>query len=123
MMQCYTFQLLADLYDEIPFSEALKGEGNVTNPHFEKGQDIYDSLIVRLNFALSLDFEAETAEEIGAEDLLFEGNIERWKQFANTLKLKLYLRQVYKNPEISKAGIENLYKDPLERMSIFLITQ
>ncbi|MBN2215111.1 MAG: SusD/RagB family nutrient-binding outer membrane lipoprotein [Bacteroidales bacterium] len=112
VMQCYTFQLLADLYDDIPFSEALKGEDNVTNPHFEKGEDIYDSLIVRLDFALSRDFEAETAEEIGSEDLLFEGNIERWKQFANTLKLKIYLRQVYKNPEISKTGIENLYQNP-----------
>jgi len=112
VMQCYTFQLLADLYDEIPFSEALKGEDNFTNPHFEKGQDIYDSLIARLDFALSRDFEAETSEDIGSEDLLFEGNIERWKQFANTLKLKIYLRQVYQNPEIAKNGIENLYKNP-----------
>ena len=112
VMQCYTFQLLADLYDEIPFSEALNGESNVTNPHFEKGQDIYDSLIVRLDLALSRDFEAETTEEIGAEDLLFAGNLERWKQFANTLKLKIYLRQVYRNPEISRTGIENLYNDP-----------
>jgi hypothetical protein len=112
VMQCYTFQLLADLYDEVPFSEALKGEENISNPHFEKGDDIYDSLIVRLDFALSRDFEAETVDEIGQEDLLFAGNIERWKQFANTLKLKIYLRQVYKNPDISKTGIENLYKNP-----------
>jgi hypothetical protein len=110
--QCYTFQLLADLYDEIPFSEALKGEDDVANPHFEKGDEIYDSLIARLDVALSLDFEAETSEEIGTEDLLFEGNIERWKQFANTLKLKIYLRQVYKNPEVAQNGIEGLYQDP-----------
>ena len=112
VMQCYTFQLLADLYDEIPYSEALKGDEDITSPHFEKGDDIYDSLIVRIDYALSRDFEAETVEEPGEEDLLFSGDIEKWKQFANTLKLKIFLRQVYKNPEKSKAGIENLYNDP-----------
>lgn len=111
VMQCYTFQLLADLYDEIPFSQALQGDDEITSPVFEKGQDIYDSLIVRLNYALSLDFEAETVEQVGAEDLLFAGNLERWKQFAQALKLKIYLRQAYKNPVVSRAGIESMYSN------------
>ncbi len=112
VMQCYTFQLLADLYDEIPFSEALKGDENTIAPHFEKGRDIYDSLVVRLDFALSRDFESETVEEVGTEDLLFSGNIDRWKQFANTLKLKIYLREVYARPEAAEAGITGLFSDP-----------
>lgn len=111
VMQCYTFQLLADLYDEIPFSEALEGEDETSTPHFEKGQDIYDSLIVRLDDALSKDFNAETAEEAGIEDIIYEGNIERWKQFANTLKLKIYLRQAYARPQIAENGIKALYND------------
>ncbi len=111
VMQCYTFQILADLYDEIPFSQALKGDEGITSPVYEKGQDIYDSLIVRLDEALSHDFEAETVEEVGDEDLLFQGNIERWKQFANTLKLKIYLREVYKDPSTCETGIKALYSN------------
>src|SRR4030042_5133717 len=57
VMQCYTWQLLADLYDQIPFSEALKGDEGIVAPHYENGQDIYDSLIVRLDSALAMDLE------------------------------------------------------------------
>ncbi|MFO7657959.1 MAG: SusD/RagB family nutrient-binding outer membrane lipoprotein [Bacteroidales bacterium] len=112
VMQCYTFQLLADLYNDIPFSQALKGDEELVNPVFENGQDIYDSLIIRLDYALTRDFDAETVEEVGNEDLIFAGKIERWKQFANTLKLKIYLRQVYKNPEKTGSGIRAVFNDP-----------
>lgn len=111
VMQCYTYQLLVDLYDEIPFSEALKGDEGPTTPHFEKGQDIYDSLINRINFALDQDFELESVDDVGDEDLLFSGDIELWKEFANTLKLKIYLRQVYARPEVAENGIRALFAD------------
>jgi hypothetical protein len=119
VMQCYTYQLLADLYDQIPFSEALKGDEGIVAPHYENGQDIYDSLIIRIDYALGLDLEAENAEEVGSEDLLFAGNINRWIEFANTLKLKIYLRQVYARPQVTENGIRALYADPEIR---FLLT-
>jgi hypothetical protein len=117
VMQVYTFQLLADLYDEIPFSEALKGESGIANPHYEKGQDIYDSLIVRLDYALAKDFDKEGLKDPGNNDVLFNGNMDRWVEFANTLKLKLYLRQSEARPEVARAGIEKLFKDKVDFLS------
>jgi hypothetical protein len=111
VMQCYTFQLLVDLYDQIPFSEALKGEDGLVSPRYENGQDIYDSLIVRLDYALGRDYASEDLPEIGSEDILFNGNMDRWKEFANTLKLKIYLRQVYTRPQVAENGIRGLYAD------------
>jgi hypothetical protein len=119
VMQCYTFQLLADLYDQIPFSEALKGDRGIVAPHYENGQDLYDSLVARLDQALGLDLEAENAEKIGDEDILFNGNMNRWIEFANTLKLKIYLRQVYARPQVAENGIHAMYDDPEVR---FLLT-
>ncbi|MBN2273311.1 MAG: SusD/RagB family nutrient-binding outer membrane lipoprotein [Bacteroidales bacterium] len=112
VMQCYTYQLLVDLYDQVPFSEALKGDEGLVAPHYENGPDIYDSLIVRINYALSKDIESEDAEKIGIEDILFGGNMSRWVEFANTLKLKIYLRQVYARPQLAEEGIRALYADP-----------
>ena len=112
VMQCYTYQLLVDLYDQIPFSEALKGDEGIVGPHYENGQAIYDSLIARIDEALNHNLELENAEEVGIEDILFEGNMDRWKEFANTLKLKLYLRQVYARPQVAENGIRALYTDP-----------
>ncbi|MCE5347188.1 MAG: SusD/RagB family nutrient-binding outer membrane lipoprotein [Bacteroidales bacterium] len=113
-IQSYTYQVLADLYDNIPFTEALKGTENFT-PKWDNGSLVYDSLIARIDFALSQDFTIKsssnplaTSSEIGEEDLLFQGDIDSWIQFANTLKLKIYLRQVYARPAIAKPGIEAL---------------
>lgn len=111
VMQAYTFQVLADLYDQIPFSEALSGEtGNLT-PHYENGQDIYDSLIVRLDTALLKNFDKEDLENPESNDVIFNGDIDLWKEFANTLKLKLFLRQSEARPEVAAAGIAKLYQD------------
>ena len=114
VMQCYTFHVLADLYDEIPFSEALKGDEGTITPKFEKGYEIYDSLIARMDYALSLDFDNEDMEDVGSEDVIFNGNIDKWKAFANTLKLKIYLRQCYARPEISENGIRDLYEEEVD---------
>lgn len=117
VMQCYTFQVLADLYDEIPFSEALKGElGNLT-PHYEAGQAVYDSLIARLDRALRYDLEEDDLKEPGSNDVIFNGDMDRWIEFANTLKLKIYLRQTEVRPDMARAGIEALYNDEVEFLS------
>ncbi|MBA7587626.1 hypothetical protein ES708_29657 [subsurface metagenome] len=117
VLQVYTFQMLADLYDEIPFSDALKGEtGNLT-PVYEHGRDVYDSLIVRLDKALAKDFEKEDMKEPGVNDLIFGGEMELWVEFSNTLKLKIYLRQSEKRPEIARQGIEKLYEEDVEFLS------
>lgn len=116
-VQSYTYQVLADLYDKIPFTEALQGTGNFT-PKWDDGSLVYDSLIARIDFALKQDFTIKsslnplaTSSEIGIEDLIFQGNIDAWIQFANTLKLKIYLRQVYARPAIAQAGIEALLEE------------
>jgi len=110
-VQSYTYQVLADLYDKIPFTEALQGTNNFT-PKWDNGSLVYDSLIARINYALSKDFTLKsgtnpdaTSSEIGDEDIIFQGDLDAWIQFANTLKLKIYLRQVYARPAIAQPGI------------------
>lgn len=120
VMQAYTFEVLADLYDEIPFSEALEGV-NALTPKWEKGQDVYDSLINRIDVALGKDFSANTVSEVGYADIIFGGTKDKvtdpevqlsdWVKFANTLKLKLYLRWVNVDPEKYRTQITALLAD------------
>ncbi len=116
-LQCYTYQILADLYGQIPFSEALRGDKNLT-PKFEKGDDIYDSLIVRLDNALSKDFDKEDLKELAENDFLFQGDMDHWIEFANTLKLKIFLRQSEVHPDLAQAGIKKMYDDEVDFLSI-----
>lgn len=108
VMKAYTVQVLADLYDKIPYSQALLGKGNLT-PAFDDGYSIYTDLLSKIDDALGKDFTAKTNTDPGTSDLVFNGNINLWKQFANTMKLKMYLRMVNAKPAEAKAGIEKLY--------------
>lgn len=105
LMQCYTYHVLADLFEDIPISEALQLEP----PHYELGTDVYDTLIARIDYAMSKDLTADGNQKPGNDDLLFAGNMDDWIAFGNTLKLKMYLRQADARPEIAQAGITELY--------------
>ena len=117
-MQAYTFQVLVDLYDQIPFTEALKGKSGNISPKYDESSVVYDGLISRLDNAMSKDFSAVTNMNIGAKDLIFNGDMAKWKQFANTLKLKIYLRQINVRPAVAQAGIAKLYADGADFLTV-----
>jgi hypothetical protein len=108
VIKVYTYATLVDLYDQVPYTEALQGSANL-QPKFDKGQDIYTSLLSTLDSALNQNFNAPTNSQPGSEDYVFGGDMEKWKAFANTLKLKMYLRMVNANPDAAEAGIKALY--------------
>lgn len=92
IMKVYDFLLLVDEYGDIPYTEALKGKGNIA-PKYDKAEDIYKDLIVQLKGAV-IDINGATAGlAVRAEDVVFGGNMNRWKQFANSLRLRILLRE------------------------------
>jgi Starch-binding associating with outer membrane len=107
LLQVYTFQILVDLYDQVPYSEALRGKEGILAPRFEDGAVIYDDLIVKIDEAMGwINANAPTP---GNDDLIFGGNMNLWTRFANTLKLKIYIRQALARPAVAQAGIAALY--------------
>jgi hypothetical protein len=116
VMKAYTLQVLADLYDKVPYSEAFRGTDNL-QPRFEKGEDVYTGLLAEIDSALAKDFLSGVVDPKDADaDLVFGGNMERWKEFANTLKLKFFLRMVNASPQQAQSGIQQL----LNSNTIFL---
>jgi hypothetical protein len=102
VMEAYTYQVLVDLHDEVPFSEAVQGLNGLVHPKYEKGQDIYNELINLINAAADKDLTGSSNNEgeAGTYDKIFQGDVNKWKQFANTLKLRMYIRQRYANPAV-----------------------
>jgi len=92
-MQAFHFAILVDLFDKIPYSEGLQGNTGILAPKYDDGQSVYVDLLARIDDALSKDFSALTNTEIEANDYVFRGDMNSWRAFANTLKLKMYLRQ------------------------------
>ena len=107
-MRAYTYQVLADLYDQVPFTEALQGSANL-QPKFDDGYTIYQGLLKEIDTALSKNYKVALNATEARADVVFDGDMDQWERFANTLKLKLYLRMVNAKAAEAEAGIKALY--------------
>lgn len=111
VMKAYTYEVLVDLYDKVPYSEAFQGAANL-QPKFDDGDAIYTALLAEIDAALAKDYTSLPLNATQKKtDFLFGGDMAKWTQFANTLKLKMYLRMVNAKPAIAQAGITKLYTD------------
>lgn len=93
IMKSFYFQYLVDLYGDVPYFEAHQGANNV-NPAYDDDQAIYRDLIVQLDSAIDMiDNAPATTVAVGSEDVMLGGDMDAWVKFANTLKLRILLRQ------------------------------
>lgn len=91
---CKSFytQYIVDLYGNAPYSQAWKGSANVT-PSYDDDYVIYQNLITQLEEARDLIANAPAdAEDIAPYDVMLQGDMDKWAEFANTVQLRLCLR-------------------------------
>ncbi|MFD0942150.1 SusD/RagB family nutrient-binding outer membrane lipoprotein [Pedobacter boryungensis] len=98
IMQAYNFQLLVDTWGDIPFSDALKGAAGTT-PKYDKAEDVYDGILAMIDAGIaSINTAAGADNPSASSDIMFGGSnvttaMAKWLRFANTLKLRVLLRQ------------------------------
>ena len=104
----WAYSILTDLYGDIPFTEATKATDGKFQASFDAQKDIYVQLLKNLDTANNL-FDDTKALTYGG-DLVYNANalsggknlgIQKWKKFANSLKLRLLLRISKRNGEIN----------------------
>lgn len=97
IMKAFNFQLLVDTYGDVPYTESLLGDRNLT-PGFNDDASVYEALVKELNEAIatidknSSDIGVTVSEITSISDPLFKGDLSSWKQFANNIKLRLLVR-------------------------------
>ncbi len=94
IMKSFHFQLLVDLYGDIPYSEALQ-RGALPTPKYDNAKSVYMGIFNDLNTAEALIAEAaemETSVYPGEDDVMFEGDMDMWIQFSNSIKLRMLVR-------------------------------
>ncbi|WP_299391731.1 SusD/RagB family nutrient-binding outer membrane lipoprotein [uncultured Gelidibacter sp.] len=96
------FSRLTDAYGDIPYSEAGKGfiEG-IRFPKYDKQSDIYKGMLETLETSAAV-LSTGTPSSYGSADLLFAGDTQKWKKFANSLMLRLAMRMV----KVDNAGAQ-----------------
>jgi hypothetical protein len=92
VMRAVLYQDLVDQFGNIPYTQAMQPLVTL-QPGYDSALAIYRDLILQLDTALTaIAASQSTAED--AQDVLFKGNKTLWEQFANTVKLRILLRQV-----------------------------
>ncbi|MNK99197.1 Starch-binding associating with outer membrane [compost metagenome] len=105
---------ITDLYGDVPYSEAGQGYYKSSfTPKYDKQQAIYADLLKEVE-------EATNALNAGGDkvtgDVIFAGDIDKWKRFGNTLLLRLAMRltkiddataRVYAQKAVGKTMINN----------------
>ena len=117
VIKCYIFGLITDLWGDAPYTSALKGElGGSENikPAFDSQQTIYMGILSDLEQANQLlsDSQDSYRDINSSQDVLFGGDVHKWRQFANSLALRYYMRLSEKDPGTAQAGIERIAGDP-----------
>lgn len=89
-LSIFTWQIIADVWGGIPYFEALKGDEGIDHPKFDTGETIYADLMNRVDELLKVDLSK--ADVDATYDFIYEGHMDLWVEFVNSLKLKLMLR-------------------------------
>ncbi len=88
ILTAYTYSMMVDVWGDIPFSEALQGDVFLY-PAYDDDASIYPQLITMLNDGIA-NLDADSDDQPGADDVIYGGDLDVWRKFAKTLKLKIY---------------------------------
>lgn len=120
IMKAHNFQMLVDVYGNIPYSQALKGGGNPT-PAYDKGLDVYKDLFRQIDTGILLIRRAVVSttnanKNIATNDIMFNADKTKWVRFANTLKLRMLIH-AYADAGINKAAEIAIIQNTLDTAS------
>lgn len=86
ILKAYYMWHITDRWGDVPYTEALKAKGDFT-PKYDTQQSIYDSLFLLLEAANNMIVAGNISN-----DLIYAGDINKWKRLANTIRLLMALR-------------------------------
>lgn len=96
VLKAYVYQMIVDMYGNAPYTDALKGTASLA-PKFDDQKFIYEDLIKVLDTAITILKANPLSVALAGSDIVFGAApttaATRWIQFANSLKMRILIRQ------------------------------
>ncbi len=108
VLRAYTFEYVSDIFGAVPYKDALEGANNRA-PKYDSMRVIYLGIIGELKTAISM-MDA-TYDSYGGADIIYNGDVAKWKKFAHSLILRIAMRMSDVEAKISQTEIENGYQN------------
>lgn len=109
ILTAHTLGYLTDIYGDIPYSEALQGPA-VPAPRTDAQQTIYHAIFTLLEESIA-DLDRTPVKALGAEDFVYNGNLQKWKGAAYLLLARYHNHLSIKDP----VGSANLALDAVDK--------
>lgn len=90
VLKAYYFSIMVDMWGGVPYAEAFKGDQGIKEPEYSADSDIYADLIQLCDAAVA-NFALASPVTVSG-DLIYNGNIPRWRKAAKSLKLRLLIQ-------------------------------
>jgi len=96
---------VTDMYGPIPYTGYSSGTLGVA---YDRQEIVYQQMFEELDSAIAVltPLAQSGANLLPNYDNIYEGNVENWVRFANTLRLRLALRVVYANEALARSEAE-----------------
>jgi hypothetical protein len=103
ILKAFAYQNMTEIWGAIPFGEdALQGAENTT-PAYTSQEEVYTGIIKMLTEASdSIDTSVET---MASGDIIYGGDMTKWKKLANSLKMRVGIRLADVNPEMAENAV------------------
>ncbi|WP_029331851.1 SusD/RagB family nutrient-binding outer membrane lipoprotein [Gillisia marina] len=103
VLQAINLGLATDQWGDIPASQATMGEEDFT-PSFDSQESVYNQINTLLDEAIAI-FDATGTSSVGEEDLIYNGDLSKWKKAAYFLKARyaIHLTEIDQNTAITQA--------------------
>jgi len=106
VLRSLVFSYITDVWGDVPYSEALRGDSGVITPAYDAQKDIYTGLFADLDAATTAMAAAPaTAIKLGAADPFFSGGAAGWQRFANSIRARLAMRLANVDPTTAQAQL------------------
>jgi Starch-binding associating with outer membrane len=114
IMKAYTFSIATDVWGDVPYSQAGQGEVFL-QPRLDSQEDIYKgnaSLGIQSLFDLIreglADLDKVSTANPDADDVVYDGDLAKWKRAGYTLMLKLALQISNREPALATSIINEV---------------
>ena len=100
IMKAYLISLATDVWGDVPYSEAFRGEAGSQTPKYDTQEAIYtgkDGILENLKIAAETIKNYKGFSQLEG-DIIYGNNLDSWGKLANSLRLRYLLRVSAKYP-------------------------
>ena len=112
-LQTLIYEYITDTFGDIPYSEALKGDGPdaILQPKYDSQKDVYSGMLAALT-KVAADLANPGTVTLGGSDPIYAGAPAAWQRFANTLRARMALRLINVDPTTAASELQKALAAP-----------